>query len=369
MEKINLKEFIPSNNALEKELFEYSRKIKELDESYLMEAKKYNDTLCKPLGSLGKLEDMYERLYCIFKGKIPEFKKVVIVYASDNGVYKEKISSNPQDTTYKVCKNIINGGSGLCKLAKFYNVKVELLDLGVLEDVVSHTKYKVKKGTNNIRYEAAMQREDAVKAILAGFNKTLELAKEGYNMFGAGEMGVGNTTTSATIISVLLNENAENTTGLGSGLTDSMYENKIKVINDAIINNSPFTDIIDVCAKLSGFDILGMAGTYLASSYLGYPFVLDGVISMAALLIASKINPLVLQYAFSSHSSEEKGAKLTQKHLKIKPFLDLNMRLGEGSGCPIAMSVLESAVYTLSNMATFNDVSVSKDDYIDIRKK
>lgn len=343
--------------------------IKEVDQNFLKEAVEYNDTLCKPLGSLGNLEEIYIRLFGIFKGKIPKFKKVVTVFASDNGVYNQNVSFNPQDTTYKVCQNIISEGSGLCRLAKFYNVSVRLQDLGVLKDVENHNKLKVGYSTDDITKGPAMSRESALKGLKAGFINTYELIQEGFNLFGAGEMGVANTTTSAAVISVLTDTSSETSTGYGSGITDEMYENKKNVIKRAIEVNSPFKDVIDVCAKLSGYDILGMAGTYLSCAYFGFPFVLDGVISMAALLIASGINPKVLDYAFSSHSSVESGAKVTQHKLKLKPFLNLNMRLGEGSGCPIAMSVIESAVFTLSTMASFKDVSLEKNNYIDIRKE
>lgn len=348
---------------------EYMEKIKPIDESFLKKAREHNDSLCKPLGSLGSLEEIYERLYAIFKGNIPTFKKVVTVYASDNGVYEENVSLNPQDTTYKVCLNIISKGSGLGKLSEFYGVDVYLEDLGVLNDVLNHTDYKILRGTSNIAKGPAMSRETALKGLLAGFYKTKNLIDKGYNIFGAGEMGVGNTTTSAAVISALLKVEPEDSTGFGSGITDEMYLNKINVIKKAISVNKPFTDVTDVCAKLSGLDILGMAGTYLSCAFYGFPFVLDGVISMAALLIASRINPTVLDYAFSSHSSAEKGARLTQKELKLKPFLNLNMRLGEGSGCPIAMSIMEASVFTMQNMATFGDVNVSKNDYVDIRKE
>ena len=353
----------------EKDFLNMLNDIEDIDNNYSIEAIKYNDSLCKPLGSLGELEEIFIRLYGIFKGKIPKFKKVVTVFAADNGVYDQNVSYNPQETTYKVCENILSNGSGLCKLAEYYGVDVKLQDLGVIKDIEGHTEFKIAKSTSDITKGPAMTKEQAIKALRAGFINTYNLIQKGYNLFGAGEMGVANTTTSAAVISVLTNSSPEDATGYGSGITDEMLKNKVSVIKDAIAVNSPFEDVFDICSKLSGFDILGIAGTYLSCAYFGFPFVLDGVISMAALLIASKINPKVMQFAFASHSSVEKGAKLAQGKLNINPFLSLNMRLGEGSGCPIAMSVMESAVFTISNMASFNDVKLKKDNYVDIRKE
>lgn len=332
-------------------------------------AKEYNDSLCKPLGSLGYLENAYIRLRGIYGSKrIESFNKAVIVYSADNGVWEEGISSNPQDTTYKICENILSGGSGLCKISQFYGVKVELEDLGVLKDVVGHTNWKIVYGSKNPLKEKALKREEAIRGILAGMEKTKEMVDKGYNLMGFGEMGVGNTTTSSAVISALTGEPGENTVGMGSGLTRESYNKKIAVVNEAIKKHSPFYDVVDILSSVGGLDICAMVGSYLMCANLGIAFLLDGVISMAALLAAVEFNPLVKEYAFSSHKTVEKGARIVEKILELTPPLNLSLRLGEGSGCPIGMNLLELSLNTIQNMATFKEVAVDKKDYIDIRK-
>lgn len=336
-------------------------------EEFKQAARDYNDSLCKPPGSLGRLEDIYERLYGIFEGRIPVFKKCVVVYAGDNGVVAENISRNPVATTVKVCHNILQGGSGLSQIAGFYGVEVFLEDIAVREDILGHTDHKVLYGTGNMRLGPAMTREEAARCLWMGMETAGRLIKEGYNLIGAGEMGVGNTTTSAAVISCLTGALPEAATGFGSGITEADWQNKVNVVADAILVNRPYTDILDVLSKLAGGDILAMAGTYLKCAQMGIPFVTDGVIAMAALISAASFNQAVLHYGFASHRSTEPGAVIVEKLLSLQPVLDLEMRLGEGSGCPIAMDIMELAVHTLTHMATFQAVSVNKNDYIDIR--
>lgn len=361
--------FSSENNALEDAIAEVIAGIRPINPSYVREAREYNDSLCKPLGALGRLEEIRERLWAITEGYLAPFKKAVIVYAGDNGVFAEGVSSNPQETTHKVCLNILSRQSGLGRIAEFYGTEVFLEDLAVMEDVAGHTRYKVRKGTDNIMLGPAMSRTDAARFILAGISKTQELAEEGYNLLGAGEMGVCNTTTSAAVISVLTGEAPEVTTGFGSGLTKTGFERKVEVIREAIRVNEPYGDVLDIISKLGGADICAMAGTYLACASNRIPFVLDGVISLAALCAAAEFSPLVLDYAFASHRTKEKGARAVEKEFDLVPILDLDMRLGEGSGCPIAMNIMECAIFTLGSMASFHDVSVNKSDYIDIREE
>ncbi len=346
----------------------YLKQIAPLEEEYLQAARDHNDSLCKPLGSLGALEEIRERLWAITRGGRGPFKKAVIVFAGDNGVHAEGISVNPQDITYKVCQNILSGRSGLGRIAAYYGVDVFLEDVAVLEDVPGHTSHKVRKGTGNIARGPAMTRREAAAFIMAGMERTFRLIDEGYDLIGAGEMGVGNTTTSAALISVLTGKDPAATTGFGSGLTKEGLRHKIGVVAGAIQVNGPYGDVLDVLAKLSGGDICAMAGCYLASAARHVPFVLDGVISLAAFAAACEFSPLVREYAFPSHASIEDGARAVAEKYDLKPMLDLGMRLGEGSGCPMAMDLMECAVFTLDSMASFHDVSVDKNDYIDIRE-
>lgn len=367
MNSDNMFRFHPENET-EKSISDCIDSIRVPEERFRKEASEYADSLCKPLGSLGKLEEIYIRLYSIFRGDIPDFKKCVLVFASDNGVVSEGVTRNPQDTTYKVCMNILNNGSGLSKIAQFYETDVFLEDIGVIRDVKGHTDHKVLRSTGNIRYERAMTREDALRCLIAGMECAKTKIRQGYNLIGAGEMGVGNTTTSAALISVLTDNEPQTVTGYGSGITDSDLKNKIEVIQDAIRNNGPFTDILDVLGKISGGDIIAMAGVYLQCAIDGIPFVTDGVISVAAFLAASMFSKKVSEFAFLSHRSTEPGFMKATESLDMEPILDLKMRLGEGSGCPAGMNMMELSVFTLENMAGFRDVDVKKTDYIDIRR-
>lgn len=353
----------------EDELDQLIESIREPDGAAYERARQHNDNLCKPLGSLGRLEDIYLRLSAIFPQGIPDFKKAVVVFAGDNGICCEGVSQNPQDTTYKVCLNILAGRSGLGRIASFYNCRVDLEDIAVLKDVASHTRFKVLAGTKNAMVGPAMTRQEALACLFAGCHKTRELIREGYNLIGAGEMGTGNTTTSAALISWVTGLAPEATTGFGSGITLAARDHKVKVIEKALAVNAPYRDPLDALAKLGGGDIAAMVGCYLTCAAHGLPFVLDGVISMAALALAVKLAPKVLAYAFSSHQSEEVGARAVIKELGLKPPFDLGMRLGEGAGAPLAMNLMECAVFTISGMASFRDVAVNKEDYIDIREE
>lgn len=362
-------DFNPNGTSWEASLRDVIAQITPVEESYLIQAREYNDSLCKPLGSLGRLEEIRERIWAITSGAPAPFKKAVIVYAGDNGVWAEEVSSNPQEVTWKVCQNILSGGSGLARIAAYYGVDVILEDLAVLEDVPGHTDYKIRRATDNIRLGPALSRDEAGQLVMAGVRRTEELLAVGYNLIGAGEMGVGNTTTSAAVISVLTGIPPERTTGYGSGLTREGIRNKIQVVADAIAVNAPYDDTLDLLAKLGGADLCAMAGTYLACSAHKIPFVLDGVISMAALAVAHSFSPLVRVYAFPSHKTSEAGARAVEEALELRPYLELDMRLGEGSGCPMAMDLIQCAMFTLDTMASFNDVSVNKQDYIDIREE
>lgn len=338
-------------------------------EKFMEEAAVYCDSLCKPLGSLGVLENMYVRISGIFDGKIPrKFKKAVIVYSADNGICEEGISSNPQEVTERICHNILKGTSGLCRLSEFYGADVFLEDLGVINDIEGHTAYKINRGSRNSAAGPALTLNEAIEGIAAGIKTAEKLIRDGYNLIGAGEMGVGNTATSSTVLSVITGNRSETTTGYGSGLTKEDYGKKIETVRKAAETNAPYKDVLDVMAKVGGLDICAMAGCYLACAAKKIPFILDGVISMAAMMCASLFSEQVKSYGFSSHRTVEKGARLTEELLEINPPLDLMMRLGEGSGCPPAMNLMEASVFTLGSMATFEDVAVDKNDYVDIRK-
>ncbi|HEL1643574.1 TPA: nicotinate-nucleotide--dimethylbenzimidazole phosphoribosyltransferase [Streptococcus suis] len=349
------------------ELHEILREIKPLDKQAIEKGEKICDQLAKPLGALGKMETIYARLYAMFQGAIDISKQIVLVYVADNGVVAEGISANPQETTFIVARNMLEGKTGLCAISRHVGSDVRVVDIGCMKDVHTNQVCKVRRGTGNILKEPALTREEAVEAIMVGYRETLSCIQKGYKLFGTGEMGIGNTTTSAAVISAILNLEASQVTGYGAGLTEGMKSHKTQVIESAVACHAPYKDVLDIVSKVGGLDMLGMAGTYLACAHHQLPCVVDGLISITGLLIASKLNSHVLDYCFASHVSTEPAYRLVCEHLGLDPMLLMDMRLGEGSGCPLAFFLMSNAVYTIEAMPTFSEGKLSRDDYIDIR--
>lgn len=341
--------------------------IAPLDKKKLTEGQAICDSLAKPLGSLGKMETIYQRLYAMYSGEIIIDKKIVMVYVADNGIVEEGISSNPQETTYIVAKNILVGSSGLGAISKHVATDIHVVDIGCKKDIYQPAIDKISYGTRNMLREPALTRSQAIDAILVGYRKTEELIQKGYQVFGTGEMGVGNTTTSVAVICATLNKRATEITGYGAGLTSEMLEHKSKIIQECVERHFPYGDIIDIVAKVGGLDILGMVGTFLACARYRKPCVIDGLISITAALVASKLSSHVLEYCFTSHASSEPGYNVVQNYLGLEPMVLMDMRLGEGSGCPLTFFLIDNAVYTIEHMPTFNESKLKKEDYIDIR--
>lgn len=341
--------------------------IQPVSQKKLQEGQDFCDRLAKPFGSLGKLESIYAQLFAIFSNRINLSKKVVFVYVADNGVVEEGVSSNPQETTAQVALNMKEGKSGVCVLSRFVGNTVKVIDIGCKTDIGGNSAQKIRYGTGNIRKEPAMTLDEAEAAIMVGFEAAKEMIEEGMTVLGTGEMGIGNTTTSVALISALLDLDPGELTGYGAGLTDKMRTHKAQVIQDSLAFHSSSTDPLEVASCLGGLDILGIAGTFLAAAYYRLPCVVDGVISIAGLLLAYKLNKAVLDYAIASHCSKEPAYQVVANYLELSPMLDLDMRLGEGSGCPLAFQLMDTAVYTIEQMPTFEDCFLKPEDYIDIR--
>ncbi|MBV7275249.1 nicotinate-nucleotide--dimethylbenzimidazole phosphoribosyltransferase [Clostridiaceae bacterium UIB06] len=354
-------------------LEETLKHIKAADEEAIQKAWNRLDNLTKPIGSLGELEEIAAKVSGI-TGKIHNKinKKTVVIMSADNGVYEEGISNNTQDTTVIVTNNFTKGITGVCILAKHVDSDITVVDIGVKEDF-NHPKIinkKIMYGTNNIAKEPAMTREQAIQAIEVGIDIVDNLVKEGYDLLGTGEMGVGNTTTSAAVFSVLSGISPDVVVGKGSGLTEEQLINKKRVVQKAIEINSPDRDdIIDVLAKVGGLDIAGLCGCFLGAAKNRIPIVIDGFISSAAALCAYRLNNNVKDFIFPSHLSAEPGAAYMMEELGLSPMLNLRMRLGEGSGCPLAFSIIEAALCAMNNMATFEEATLNKECYVDIREK
>ena len=352
-------------------LNEYISQIKNPDENAMAKARERQASLVKPPGSLGKLEEIAERLAGISgKTLYNTDKRCVIIMASDNGVHEEGVAATPQPVTYTQTLNFVQGKSGVGVIAKQFNTDLIVVDVGVNADI-NHPlikNRKIRKSTWNMAKTKAMTYEEAVQAILVGIETVVEAAGNGYTIFGAGEMGIANTTTSAAVLSALTGTPVEKTAGKGAGLTEEAYLHKINVIKKALSLNKPDpTDPIDVLSKVGGFDIAALAGVYIGGAYMKVPVVIDGFISMVAALVAARITPLAKEYMFASHASYEQGFSHAAEALGIEPCLDLNMRLGEGSGCPIMFAVMDAACAVLRDMDTFSDAKID-DDYVTIIK-
>ncbi|OGO77688.1 MAG: nicotinate-nucleotide--dimethylbenzimidazole phosphoribosyltransferase [Clostridiales bacterium GWB2_37_7] len=345
--------------------------IKPIDELAKSEAIRYNDSLIKPIGSLGTLEHIAAQLAGITGKNNNSFdKKCTIVMAADNGIHEEGVSACPQEITAVQTVNMIKGITGICVLSKHAGAEVVVVDIGVKGDL--HTEgiinKKISHGTKNIAKGPAMTREQAILAVETGIELVGDLVGKGYSLFGTGEMGICNTSTSSAILMALSGISAEQVVGKGAGLTDADYENKKRVIERALETNKPDrNDVLDVLAKVGGYDIAGMAGCFLGAAYHRVPIVVDGFISIVAALVAYNLNPKVRDFMIASHHSEEPGYKYAMNILKLEPMLTLHMRLGEGTGCPIAFNIIEASQAVMKNMATFEQAAINDDFLVDIR--
>lgn len=330
------------------------------------------DNLSKPIGSLGTLESIAVKMAGV-TGKIHNkmSRRNIIVMCADNGVTEEGVSACPKNITAILTENLTRNSTGVTVLSKFTGTDVTVVDIGVnaiFNNPLIIDK-KVAMGTKNMTKGPAMSYEQAVLAIEAGISIVDDLSAKGYDIFGTGEMGIGNTTTSAAVLSVLSGLSPEITAGKGAGLTQGQFENKKNVIKKAIELNSPEPkDPVDVIAKVGGFDIAGMCGCFLGAAKNKKPIVIDGFISSAAALCAVRLSKYVKDYLFPSHLSDEPGAVYMMKEIGLEPMLNLHMRLGEGSGCPLAFQIIDSALYAMDNMPTFGEASINSDTLVDIRK-
>lgn len=344
------------------------RNIKETNHKAKEEAKKRVDFLAKPLGSLGKLEDISIKLAGItgnIKNRID--KKCIMIFSSDNGVVEEGVASSPQYVTLAQTINFSKGLTGVAVLAKENNTDLIVVDIGVNceGEIPGALNKKIRKGTNNIAKGPAMSYEEALKAIYIGIDLVRDVKEKGYDILGVGEMGIGNTTTSSAVLASLVQCKIDDVVGKGAGLTDEAFINKKKVIRRAIEINSPnIEDPIDVIAKVGGFDLAGMVGVYLGAAYYKLPVVIDGFISVVAALVATKLCDSVKDYLIPSHMSKEIGYNIAINNMGLEPMLNLDMRLGEGSGCPIAFSVINYACAMMNNMATFEEAEIDP-SYLD----
>ena len=339
--------------------------IQPLDEAAMAAARERQAELAKPPGSLGRLEDLSVQLAGI-TGKVHNKieKKHLLVFAADNGVVAAGVSSAPQSVTLMQTINLTRHKTGASTLCKHFGCEITVCDVGVNADIKEPKvlNRKIAYGTNNIVKGPAMSREQAMQAIMTGFELTQNTDAD---VIGIGEMGIGNTTTSSAVLSVLLDADVDAVTGRGGGITDASFLKKKQVIKDAItINNPDKNDVIDVLAKVGGFDIAAMCGAFLGCAAKHTPVVIDGFISAVAALCAYKLCSNSVQYFIPSHASYEIGYKLAMDAIHLQPLFLLGMRLGEGSGCPLAFEILDAACAIINDMATFDQAGID-DGYLD----
>ncbi|MBO3445013.1 nicotinate-nucleotide--dimethylbenzimidazole phosphoribosyltransferase [Clostridium sp. CCUG 7971] len=338
-----------------------SKNIYSLDKSSMSQAKQRLDRLIKPTGSLGKIEDLCMQLAGIYENKyFDTSKKAIIAFGGDHGVYEEGVAPDPQNITQLQFPNFAKGICGVGVLSKFVGADVIAVDVGVncdhkLEGILD---YKIRKGTSNMAKGPAMSREEAIRCLEIGIEVAEECIKNGYKVIGIGEMGICNTTPSSAIISVIDNCDPQEVTGIGAGLKKEKLKHKAETIRKAIELNKPNRDdAVDILSKVGGFEIGAMAGVVLACAANRIPVVIDGFISYAAALLAYKINPKTKEYMIASHTSAEAGTEKALEIIKLSPLLNMDMRLGEGSGAALAFNIIEASNYTYKNMATFDEVN------------
>jgi nicotinate-nucleotide--dimethylbenzimidazole phosphoribosyltransferase len=349
-------------------LNETLKKIIKIDYSLAENTQKRLDNLTKPIGSLGQLEDIAKKIVEVTQNENPAIKdKVIFIFAADHGVVEEGVSAYPKEVTTQMVYNFLNGGAGINVLAKHAGARVVVVDIGTSTDVKQHPKLSIKKvnyGTKNMTTGPAMTKEEAIKSIENGievFETEFFKNKKCIDIIGTGDMGIGNTTSSSAITSVITGKSVGDVTGKGTGIDDKMLCQKIKIIEKALFTNNPDAhDPIDVLAKVGGFEIGGISGVILGACSRRIPIVIDGFISGAAALIAYKLEPNVKDYIFASHCSVEKGHKIILDYLGLKPILNLGLRLGEGTGAALGIGIIEAGVKILTQMATFEDASVSQ---------
>ncbi|MFH1247960.1 MAG: nicotinate-nucleotide--dimethylbenzimidazole phosphoribosyltransferase [Candidatus Omnitrophota bacterium] len=344
---------------------EIIEKIAEPDYKLMKLAQNRLDNLTKPRGSLGRLEEIAKLIVGITGKENPQLNnKVIFTLACDHGVTEEGVSAYPQEVTVQMVYNFLNGGAGINVLARHVGARVIVVDIGVAADLKPDPRLVIKKigyGTKNMVKGLAMTRAQAVECIETGIEIFEAELEKGIDMVGTGEMGIGNTTPSSAITAVFTKRPVEELTGRGAGIDDAGLKNKIAIIKKALGTNNPdLNDAIDVLSKVGGFEIGGLAGIILAAASRKIPVVIDGFISGAAALIAYALAPEVKDYMIAAHCSVEKGHRAILDYIGLNPLLDFDLRLGEGTGAALAISIVEASVKILTQMATFQSASVSQ---------
>ncbi|NQT70736.1 MAG: nicotinate-nucleotide--dimethylbenzimidazole phosphoribosyltransferase [Desulfobacteraceae bacterium] len=351
------------------ELEEILKGIKPVDYKWIEKARKRTAQLVMPPRALGKLHEISERLCGIQKTLKPSVnRKAVLVMAGDHGVANEGVSAFPQEVTGEMIKTFLRGGAGINAISRQVGAEVWVVDMGIIPVLNPNAiqggdrllVHKIAGGTANLAQGAAMTRKEAEQAVVTGFQLATELFHKGVEILGTGDMGIGNTTPSAAIGTVIIGTTIDEMVGRGTGVDDQGLSRKIDAVRNGIqINQPDRKDGLDVLAKIGGFEIGGIAGCVLAGAFHNRPVVIDGFISTAGALVAHALCPQVADYMFAGHCSEESGHRAMLKYLELEPILDLGMRLGEGTGGALAMGIMEGALRVFNEVLTFEEAGVT----------
>jgi nicotinate-nucleotide--dimethylbenzimidazole phosphoribosyltransferase len=346
-------------------LDEVVRQVRPLDRASERAARERLDALTKPRGSLGTLEEMAFRIAVIQRQVPPRLgRKLLYVFAADHGIVQERVSAYPQQVTAQMTYNFLAGGAAINVLARHHGVETKVVDVGVDHEFAAPPglrECKVRRGTANFAHGPAMTRDEAVAAVELGIGLAREAAEANIFLLGAGDMGIGNTTSAAAILCALTGIAPAVAAGRGTGIDDAALERKIAAIEKGLALNRPNADDpLDVLAKVGGLEIAAITGVVLGATAFRIPMALDGFISGAAALLAERFSRHVRDVLFASHLSAEQGHRLMLGELELAPVLDLGMRLGEGTGACLLMGLMEAAAKIMGEMATFQSAGVKE---------
>jgi nicotinate-nucleotide--dimethylbenzimidazole phosphoribosyltransferase len=346
-------------------LDETLKAIGSLDRSGDEAAQRRLDSLTKPQGSLGRLEELARRISVIQRKVPPRLgRKLLFVFAADHGIVEEGVSAYPKDVTAQMTCNFLNGGAAINVLARHYGVDTEVVDVGVDYEFGARRGLrdcKIRRGTANFARGSAMTRQEALRSIEVGIELTAEASAQSVFLLGAGDMGIGNSSGAAAILCALTGVEPADAAGRGTGIDDATLARKVAAIEEGLrINRPDAADPLDVLAKVGGLEIGAMTGVMLGAAAMRVPMVLDGFIAGAAALLAQKFSPYVREVLFASHLSAEKGHGVMLEALDLAPAFDLQMRLGEGTGACLLMGLIEAAVKLMGEMATFESAGVKE---------
>lgn len=344
-----------------------ARGIVPVDDARRQQARAYLDTLTKPIGSLGRLEDLAAQVVAIRQDRFADpLRKAVYVFAADHGVTEEGVSAYPREVTHQMVLNFLREGAAINVLARLHGASLHVVDVGVdadLEQAPGLLHHKIRRGTRNMLREAAMSEEEVAEALVIGAKLGDDAVAGGFGLIAVGEMGIGNTTAASAITSAITGASAAHVTGRGAGLNSEAHTRKVLIVEKIVerhCGHSPSITATEILRTMGGLEIAAMAGMVLSAARNRMVVVADGFISTAAAALASAIEPNVLGYLIAGHCSEEPGHRLLLEHLKLTPVLNLGMRLGEGTGAVLAMPILESAICLYKGMATFASAGVSE---------